>query len=52
MVLIGEPQISAWTPEEMAADLGSVGFAVRDDSGMGDWNERFAQSDWASLPSP
>ena len=24
--LIGEPQISAWTPEEMAADLQSVGF--------------------------
>jgi methyltransferase (TIGR00027 family) len=41
--LIGEPQISAWTPEEMAADLGSVGFVVRDDSGMTDWNERFAQ---------
>src|SRR5690242_14513731 len=42
--LIGEPQISAWTPEEMAADLRSAGFVVRDDSGMTDWNERFAQS--------
>jgi hypothetical protein len=41
--LIGEPQISAWTPEEMAADLGSAGFVVREDSGMTDWNERFAQ---------
>jgi methyltransferase (TIGR00027 family) len=41
--LIGEPQISAWTPEEMAADLQSVGFVVREDSGMTDWNERFAQ---------
>lgn len=41
--LIGEPQISAWTPEEMAADLRSVGFAVREDSGMTDWNARFAQ---------
>jgi methyltransferase (TIGR00027 family) len=41
--LIGEPQISAWTPEEMAADLRSVGFAVREDSGMADWNDRFAQ---------
>jgi O-methyltransferase involved in polyketide biosynthesis len=40
--LIGEPQISAWTPEEMAADLRSVGFAVRDDSNMIDWNARFA----------
>ena len=41
--LIGEPQISAWTPEEMAADLRSAGFVVREDSGMADWNERFAQ---------
>ena len=41
--LIGEPQISAWTPHEMAADLGSVGFVVREDSGMADWNSRFAQ---------
>jgi len=41
--LIGEPQISAWTPEEMAADLRSVGFAVHEDSGMTDWNDRFAQ---------
>ena len=42
--LIGEPQISAWTKEEMATDLGSAGFAVRDDSGMLDWNDRFARS--------
>lgn len=41
--LIGEPQISAWTPQEMAADLRSVAFVVREDSGMTDWNERFAQ---------
>jgi len=41
--LIGEPQISAWTPEEMAADLASAGFVVEDDSGMRDWNQRFAQ---------
>ena len=41
--LIGEPQISAWTPEEMAADLGSVGFVVRDDSAITDWNARFAE---------
>ena len=41
--LIGEPQISAWSPEEMAADLRSVGFVVREDSGMADWNNRFAQ---------
>jgi methyltransferase (TIGR00027 family) len=41
--LIGEPQISAWTPEEMAADLRSVGFAVREDAGMADWNNLFAQ---------
>jgi len=41
--LIGEPQISAWTPAEMAADLRSVGFVVREDSGMSEWNDRFAQ---------
>ena len=41
--LIGEPQISAWTPQEMAADLRSVGFTVREDTGMVDWNRRFAQ---------
>ena len=40
---MGEPQISAWTPAEMAADLVSAGFAVREDSGMTDWNERFAK---------
>ena len=40
--LIGEPQISAWTPEEMAADLRSVGFIVREDTGMADWNRRWA----------
>jgi methyltransferase (TIGR00027 family) len=41
--VIGEPQISAWTPEGMAADLSSVGFVVREDSGISDWNERFAK---------
>jgi len=40
--LIGEPQISAWTPEEMAADLRAVGFVIREDTGMADWNHRFA----------
>ena len=43
--LIGEPQISEWTPEEMAADLGDVGFAVREDSSMTDWNKRFANGE-------
>ena len=43
--LIGEPQISAWSPEEMAADLRSVGFVVREDSGMLDWNARFARGE-------
>ena len=42
--LIGEPQISAWSREEMADDLRSVGFVVREDSGMADWNHRFAHS--------
>ena len=41
--LIGEPQISTWTKEEMAADLWSVGFVVREDSGMAEWNARFAR---------
>ncbi|HKW46063.1 MAG TPA: SAM-dependent methyltransferase [Gemmatimonadaceae bacterium] len=41
--LIGEPQISAWTPQEMAADVRSVGFLVGEDSGMADWNKQFAQ---------
>lgn len=41
--LIGEPQISAWTREEMAADLRSVGFRVAEDCGMADWNTQFAQ---------
>ena len=41
--LLGEPMISHWSPEEMAAELRSAGFAVRDDSGMADWNARFAQ---------
>ena len=41
--LIGEPQISAWTPEEMAADLESVDFVVREDTNMTDWNKRFAE---------
>jgi methyltransferase (TIGR00027 family) len=40
--LIGEPQLTAWTPEEMAADLESAGYVVREDSGMLDWNDRFA----------
>ena len=41
--LIGEPQISAWTEKEMAADLRSAGFVLHEDSGMADWNQRFAQ---------
>jgi methyltransferase (TIGR00027 family) len=41
--LMGEPQISAWSREEMAADLRAVGFLVSEDSGMADWNDRFAR---------
>jgi len=40
---IGEPQISAWTRDEMAADLRAAGFTVTEDTGMADWNVRFAQ---------
>jgi hypothetical protein len=43
--LIGEPQISAWTREEMAADLQSAGFVVREDSSMADWNRQFARAE-------
>ena len=43
--LIGEPQISSWTQDEMASDLRSAGFTVREDSGMTDWNNRFANSE-------
>lgn len=41
--LIGEPQISAWTPEEIGAELESRGFLVGEDSGMSSWNNQFAQ---------
>jgi methyltransferase (TIGR00027 family) len=41
--LIGEPQISAWTRDEMAADQRALGFTVSEDTGMADWNVRFAQ---------
>lgn len=40
--LIGEPQISAYTREEIEAELRAAGFSVSDDSGMLDWNARFA----------
>jgi methyltransferase (TIGR00027 family) len=43
--LIGEPQISVWTREAMAAELRSVGFMAREDSGMADWNDRFAHGE-------
>lgn len=41
--LIGEPQISAWTPDEMAADMRAAGFVVHQDTGMLDWNAAFAK---------
>jgi len=40
--LIGEPQISAFTPDEMAAEMRAAGYVVRADSSMMDWNTRFA----------
>ena len=40
--LVGEPMISKWSPEEMAADLRAAGFEVQEDSGMTDWAKRFA----------
>jgi hypothetical protein len=41
--LIGEPQISHWTPDEMATDLAAAGMRVVDDSGMVDWSNHFTQ---------
>lgn len=43
--LLGEPQISFWTKEEMEADLRSAGFVIREDSGMLDWNHQFAHGE-------
>jgi methyltransferase (TIGR00027 family) len=43
--LIGEPQISMWSPQEMAADLEAAGFIVREDSSMTDWNAAFANGE-------
>jgi methyltransferase (TIGR00027 family) len=43
--LIGEPQISTWSPEEMASDLRLAGYRVHEDSGMLDWNSRFARNE-------
>ena len=40
--LIGEPQINSCTAEEMSVEMRSVGFVVRDDSSMLDWNDRYA----------
>lgn len=42
---IGEPVKSAWSAEEMAADLGDAGFLVEEDSGTLDWAKRFATRD-------
>jgi methyltransferase (TIGR00027 family) len=43
--LIGEPQMSAWTREEMTEVLRSAGFVVGEDTGMLDWNTRFARGE-------
>ncbi len=40
--LLGEAMISAHTPAEMKSELAAVGFDVREDSGLADWNRRFA----------
>jgi methyltransferase (TIGR00027 family) len=40
--LIGEPMISAWTPDQIAAEFASVGFDVLADTGMADWNATWA----------
>jgi methyltransferase (TIGR00027 family) len=43
--LIGEPQISFWSSDEMARDLKIAGFVVREDYGMADWNNQFAHGE-------
>src|SRR5207253_10984974 len=48
--LIGEPVMSKWSPEEMAADLRAAGFEVEEDSGMADWAQRFATGSVGSRP--
>jgi methyltransferase (TIGR00027 family) len=40
--LLGEPQKSKWSPDEMATDLAAAGYRVVEDSGMSDWVKRFA----------
>jgi methyltransferase (TIGR00027 family) len=40
--LIGEPMISHWTPDEMAAEMRAARFSIREDTGMVEWNARFA----------
>ena len=40
--LLGEPVMSKWSPAEMAAALGTVGFCVAEDSGVVEWAKRFA----------
>jgi methyltransferase (TIGR00027 family) len=40
--LIGEPMISHWTVDEMAAEMAAARFSVREDTGMVEWNTRFA----------
>jgi O-methyltransferase involved in polyketide biosynthesis len=40
--LIGEPMISHWTVDEMAEEMAAARFSVREDTGMVEWNARFA----------
>jgi methyltransferase (TIGR00027 family) len=40
--LLGEAMISAHSRDEMKSELRAVGFEVREDGGMADWNRRFA----------
>ena len=40
--LIGEPMISAWSPDQMAKELKATGFEVLEDSGLADWNAKWA----------
>jgi methyltransferase (TIGR00027 family) len=41
--LMGEPMISSYQPVAMAAELEAAALRVREDSGMTDWNDRYAR---------
>lgn len=43
--VLGEPDLSVWSPEDMARGLRDAGFRVDDDTGIAEWARRFAEGD-------